>query len=148
MKLILVLVSLIMLSGCAVTPYNELNLDTTSNFKSPEPGKAGVYVYQWKRGIIGAGVDVDFKIKGLPEVSLNTGEYSYYEVEPGNYEYLLVGGLLDLYGPVTFETGQNYFFRAFLLNFSDHAALVREQEEIEEAKVNILSGRYEHHLVD
>ena len=148
MKLVLVLVSLIMLAGCTVTPYKELNLDTTSNFKNPEQGKAGVYAYQWKRGVIGALLDVGFKIKGLPEVSLNTGEYIYYELEPGNYDYLLSGGLFDQYIPVTFEAGQNYFFRAFLLNLSDHAVLIRDQGEIEEAKVNILSGRYEHHSVD
>lgn len=148
MKLVLVLASLMMLGGCATTPYEELNLDTTSNFKIPEQGKAGVYAYQWKKGVIGAIVDVDFKIKGLPEVSLNTGEYTYYELEPGDYEYLFSGGLIKQYAPVTFEAGQNYFFRAFLLNLSDHAALVRDQEEIEDVKVNILSGRYEHNSVD
>ena len=146
MKLILLLIGFTILAGCTTTPYKELNLDTTSNFKTPEKGKSGIYVYQWKRGIIGALFDIDFSIKGLPEVSLNTGEYAFYEVEPGNYEYS--GGSLDKYKPVTFEADQNYFFRAFMLFGTGFAAIIRDQEEIEDAKLYILSGRYEHHLVD
>lgn len=138
----------IFMVGCSVTPYEQLNLDTTSNFNSPSEGKSGVYVYQWKKGIVGSLVDVDFEIKGLSEISLNTGEYAYLELDPGSYEYLIAGGLIDQYGAVTFESGQNYFFRAYLLNLSDHSSLIRDQEEIDATKKNILSGRYEHHLVD
>lgn len=134
--------------GCSVTPYEQLNLDTTSNFKSPSEGKSGVYVYQWKRGVIGAAFDVDFEIKGHPKVSLNTGEYAYFELAPGSYEYLFAGGLIEQYAPVKFAPGQNYFFRAYLLNASDYAALIRDQEEVDAAKRNILSGRYEHHIAD
>jgi hypothetical protein len=50
--------------------------------------------------------------------------------------------------PVKFEVGQNYFFRAALVNLSDLTILVRDQQEIDDAKKNIISGRYEWHDVD
>lgn len=56
--------------------------------------------------------------------------------------------VLYQYAPVKFALDQNYFFRAYLLNASDYAALIRDQEEIDAAKRNILSGRYEHHIAD
>ena len=146
---LLALISVLMVTGCAaVVPYKDLNLDTTSNFKSPAEGKSGIYVYQWKTGILGAGSDVDFEIKGVVEISLNTGEYGYVEVEPGKYEYKLSGGLFKQYIPVEFEANKNYFFRAVLLNFSDTAFLIRDQTEINDAKRNILTGRYELNSID
>ena len=138
-----ILLMVLIISGCSVVPYKELNLDTTSNFNTPAEGKAGVYVYQWKTGVVGALVDVDFDLKGKPEVSLNTGEYAHFEIDPGQYEYKLSGGLFPMYVPVEFESNKNYFFRAFLLNLSDHSYLMRDQLEINEAKKNILSGWYE-----
>jgi len=135
-------------SGCTVIPYKELNLDTTSNFKSPKSGQAGVYVYQWGTGIIDAPFDVDFEIKGYPALPLNTKEYGYFEVPPGEYEYKLTGGLFDRYVAVKFEADKNYFFRALLLNLSDYSVLVRDQIEIDETKANILNGHYEVHSVD
>lgn len=142
------LAAALLVSGCSMTPYEDLNLDTTSNFKSPSEGMAGVYVYQWKSGIFGAGFDVDFEIKGQPVISLNTGEYGYMEVEPGAYEYKLMGGIFKQYVPVTFEADENYFFRAQLSNASDTAVLGRNQLEIDSAKRNISSGRYEIHDKD
>ncbi len=135
--------SFLILTGCAVTPYKDLNLDTTSNFTLPKEGKSGIYVYQWKSGILGAARDVDFEIKGQPKISLNTGEYGYFEVDPGKYEYKVSGGLAPFNLPVEFEANKNYFFRASLANFSDKAYLVTDQLEIDEAKKNIATGRYE-----
>jgi len=148
MRFVLVLLSLLFLTGCTFTPYKELNLDTTSNFKTPEIGNAGIYVYQWKRGIIGAAFDVDFEIKGSPVISLNTGEYGYFEITPGEYEYKSNGGIFELYSTVEFEANKNYFFHAFLSNLHDNAYLVRSQTEIDEAKKNIVTGRYELHDKD
>jgi hypothetical protein len=148
MRILLIALSLLVLSGCTVIPYKERNLDTTSNFKKPTEGMAGVYVYQWKSGIIGAGRDVDFEIKGQPIISLNTGEYGYFETPPGQYEYKFRGGLYTVYLPVEFEANHNYFFRAALINFSDRASLVPFQVEIDEVKENIMSGRYEWYNVD
>jgi len=136
------------LAGCAVAPYEQLGLDTTSNFREPPPDRAGIYVYQWRTGILGAGMDVNFEIKGQPKIALNTGEYGYLEVPPGEYEYKVMGGLAPVFVPVKFDTGQNYFFRAALVNFSDSSFLVRDQQEIDEAKQNLLSGRYELHDID
>ena len=136
------------LTGCAVTPYKDLNLDTTSNFKPPSKGMSGVYVYQWKTGILGAASDVNFQIKGQTAIPLNTGEYGYLEVAPGKYEYKLFGGLQNLYLPVDFEADQNYFFRAKLVNFSDQSVLIRDQTEIDETKKNIATNRYEVSDVD
>ncbi len=137
-----------MLVGCTVTPYKDLNLDTTSGFTYPSTGKAGIYVYQWKTGIMGALYDIDFEIKGHEVTKLNTGEYAYFEIEPGKYEYMLSGGIFKQYLPVEFEEDQNYFFRAFMLSGYSNAYLVFSQSEIDEAKINILSGRYEKHDVD
>lgn len=36
-------------------------------------------------------------VKGYPELSLNTGEYGYFEVLPGSYEYKLSGGIFKQY---------------------------------------------------
>jgi hypothetical protein len=136
------------LTGCASVPYEELNLDTTTNFKSPSNGQAGVYVYQWKRGIIGSLTDVTFEIRGQRKIALNTGEYGYLELAPGQYEYKFSGGLSPTFFPIKLELGRNYFFRAFLFQFTDYSVLIRDQQEINEAKENIGSGRYEPHDVD
>ena len=66
----------------------------------------------------------------------------------GHYEYKLKGGLFKTYLPVDFEENQNYFFRAFLFQATDHAVLIRDQFEIDEAKNNISTGRYEWHSLD
>jgi len=123
-KTLFVFICGLLITGCAVKPYKDLNLDTTSNFRAPTEGSAGIYVYQWKSGILGALYDSDFEIKELPEVSLNTGEYCSFEVPPGEYEYKFSGGLFKQYLPVEFEANQNYFFRTFISNFSDKAFLV------------------------
>lgn len=136
------------LAGCVAVPYEQLKLDSTSNFRKPAPDKAGIYVYQWKVGILGAAMDVNFEVKGQPKIALNTGEYGYLEVPPGEYEYKLFGGLAPTFIPVKFDAGQNYFFRSALVNFSDVSFLIRDQKEIDEAKQNILNGRYELHDVD
>ncbi len=148
MKYIYALLLTAGLTGCAVAPYEQLNLDTPTNFRKPEAGKAGIYVYQWKTGVLGAGLDVDFEIKGAKEISLNTGEYGYFELSPGKYEYKLTGGIFKQYIPITLEANKNYFFRAALLNASDTAFLVRDQNEINETKKNILTQKYEMHDVD
>ena len=135
MKFLIILMSIILFTGCTVTPYKELNLDTTSNFKSPKAGKAGVYVYQWKTILLRkALLDVDFEIKGYPEISLNTAEYGYLELEPGDYEYKINGGPFTQYAPVKFEANENYFFRAFSISFTDYSSLIRDQFEIDMAK--------------
>ncbi|XKH60754.1 DUF2846 domain-containing protein [Halomonas sediminis] len=148
MKVVLALLAAVSLAGCSMTPYQDLNLDTTSNFRKPSNTMAGVYVYQWKTGVLGAMLDVDFEIKDGPTVSLNTGEYGYFEIEPGQYEYKYKGGLWKMHAPIEFQANQNYFFRAAFANLSDHAFLVRSQQEINEAKQNIHSGRYEWHEDD
>lgn len=143
MRYLLFLFFSLFLTGCTVIPYKDLNLDTTSDFKSPTKGMSGIYVYQWKSGILGAAVDVNFQIKGQPAIPLNTGEYGYLELAPGRYEYKALGGFHNLYFPEDFEADKNYFFRAQLSNFSDSIGLIREQKEIDEAKKYIATGRYE-----
>jgi hypothetical protein len=148
MKFVVPLLFTAVLSGCASVPYEELNLDTTSNISSPSKGKAGIYVYQWKRGPLGAISDVDFEINGETKISLNTGEYGYFEIEPGDYKYKLAGGLFPQQLPVHFSDNENYFFRAYILQFTDHSVLIREQSEIDAIKKNITGGRYELYSVD
>lgn len=148
MRVFLILLSFFIITGCAVTQYRDLNLDTTSNFSSPKDGKSGIYVYQQKTGILGAGRDVDFEIKGQPTISLNTGEYGYFEVEPGEYEYKLSGGLFKQYISVQFEANKNYFFAARLSNFTDTAVLISNQMIIDRVKENIAKGQYEIHNKD
>lgn len=148
-KLTLIALASSFFVGCAAVPYEQLKLDTTTNFRVPSPEKSGIYVYQWKSGIYAAIRDVDFEIKGQPKISLNTGEYGYFEVSPGEYEYKWTGGIFGKqYFPIKFEAGQNYFFHAYLMDFTDRANLIKEQEKIDEAKKNILSGRYELYNVD
>jgi hypothetical protein len=149
MRQLLVLCIILIITGCATRlPYKELDLDTTSNFTKPSDGKSGIYVYQWKTLTLGALLDVDFEIVGFPELSLNTGEYGYFEIAPGSYEYKFTGGLFAQYQDVTIEADQNYFFRATVLQLSDSALLIREQHEIDDAKEFITNGKYEKHDVD
>ena len=145
MRILSILLSSLILAGCAGTPYKELNLDTSSRLTTPiNKELSGIYVYQWKTGFIGAALDVDFEIKGEPVITLNTGEYAYFEIKPGQYEYKLAGGLFGkIYAPVEFEPNKNYFFSAQLQMGGDTVGLVRDQLEIDEAKENILTGRYE-----
>ena len=93
-QLLLIVLASFFFVGCAAVPYEQLKLDTTTNFRVPSPEKSAIYVYQWKSGIYAAGRDVDFEIKGQPKISLNTGEYGYFEVPPGEYEYKWTGGML------------------------------------------------------
>ncbi|MCY6412205.1 DUF2846 domain-containing protein [Acinetobacter sp. VNH17] len=148
-KLALITLVSLFFVGCAAVPYEQLKLDTTTNFRVPSPNMSGIYVYQWKSGIYGAGRDVEFEIKGQPTISLNTGEYGYFEVSPGEYEYKWTGGILGKqYFPVKFEANKNYFFHAYLLNFTDRANLIKEQQKIDEVKKDILNGKYEVHNAD
>jgi len=148
MRLFAVLLASLIISGCANRTYEELNIDSTSNITVPSKGKAGVYVYQWKTGLLGAGFDVGFEIKGNPEVFLNTGEYAYLEVNPGDHHYKLIGGPFPQFLPITLKEGQNYFFRAVLNGGTDRGFLILDQSEIDAAKRNITSGRYELNTVD
>lgn len=148
MKFFGVLLALLILSGCVTQTYEELNLDTTSNFTVPSKGKAGVYVYQWKTGIFLSALDVGFEIKGEPEIFLNTGEYAYMEVDSGDHQYKLIGGLFPQHLPIKFSEGQNYFFRAVLKNGTDRGLLILDQAEIDAVKRNITTGRYEPNTVD
>ena len=146
MRICLILLVILVFTGCATvkpTSYKDLNLDTTSNMTNPKQGKSGIYVYQWKSGIFGAAFDVDFEIKGQSKIPLSTGEYGYFELEPGPYEYKAIGGIFQYFIPVEFESNKNYFFRASISNAIPGAALVRDQLEIDQAKKNILTGRYE-----
>ncbi|MFM5035309.1 hypothetical protein [Aeromonas media] len=151
MKSFIIVMMLMFIGGCSTSarvPYEKMGLDTTSNFNIPTKGKAGIYVFQWKTGVLGAGWDVDCGFKGGPEISLNTGEYGYLEVSPGQYEYRFTGGVFPMYFPLKIEADKNYFFRGFLLSATDHCILVMDQKEIDEAKENIKSGRYELNTVD
>lgn len=149
MRIISIIIFSIILTGCVSVPkYKDLKLDTTSNFRLPTKGMAGIYVYQWKSGIFGSAVDVEFEIKGQPVISLNTGEYGYMEISPGMYQYKAIGGLFKSYLSVEIEADQNYFFKASLVNARDSVGLVNWQQEIDEAKNNISSGRYEYYDVD
>ena len=142
-------ISVVLFTGCTSIPYKDLNLDTTSNFKSPTEGKAGIYVYQWIYDWKGGSslVDATFEIKGQPKLSLNTGEYAYIELTPGDYEYNMNNFLSDTYIPVKLEANQNYFFKA-IWDYGSKVFLIRDQDDINEAKENIITGRYELNTVD
>lgn len=147
-KITILSLAIASISGCASTSYHDRNLDTLSNMTKPSENKAGIYVYQVKSGIIGAAVDASFSIKGQPEVTLNTGEYAYFEIPPGEYEYRLSGGLFQNYIPFEARAGQNYFFAASMQAFRSSSNLVIDQRLIDEAKNNIKTGRYELNTVD
>jgi len=42
MKKIMLFVCVLIISGCSITPYKDLGLDTTSNFNTPTPGRSGI----------------------------------------------------------------------------------------------------------
>lgn len=148
MKLTLAILVIFIITGCAVMPHEEISLDTTSNFKMPEKGKVGLYIFQWKSGVFGAISDVDFELKDGPRISLNTGEYGYIEVSPGDYQYKTLGGPSPQYAKLKLEANRNYFFRSYLSYGMDTSSIVTNQNEINDAKRNIFSGRYELNSVD
>ncbi|RDL46198.1 hypothetical protein DN730_03945 [Marinomonas piezotolerans] len=147
-KFLILGVLAVSITGCSTVKYLPENFDSTSGISEPTEGRAGVYVYQAKTGVIGSFLDVDFEIKGYPTVPINTGEYAYFEVLPGKSEYKLAGGILPKFEPVEFEAGHNYFFRAYLVGFHDASYLVGNQPEIDAVKQSIVSGRYELNTVD
>ena len=72
---------------------------------------------QWKTGIgfrlFAAVRDIDFEIKGKPKLSLNTGEYAYVEIAPGQYQYKGSGKTIfanPKFATVEFEANKNYSF--------------------------------------
>lgn len=148
MKYFAILACLLLTTACTVVPYNELNLDTTSNTTKPDAGMAGIYAYQWKSGILGAHFDARFKIKDHPIMKINTGEYGYMQLPAGTYEYRAVSGLLPRYREVELEAGQNYFFRSSNSTFSTTTFLISDQDEIDSAKEKIRTGHYELNTID
>lgn len=138
----------IALVGCSQVPYHDLHLDTTTNITAPSEGKAGIYVYQWKTGIHRAAMDARFLIKGQEVIKVNTGEYAYLELPPGNYEYRVLNGLQDIYQPVEFRVGENYFFRTAFDLAAELSILITDQKAIDEVKQNIVSKRYELNTID
>lgn len=139
------LICVAMITGCAVSPKPHVD---TSWYTQPSEGKAGIYVYQWKTGIHGAISDVKFVLNDQVMTKLNTGEWDYFEVSPGVYEFRLFGGPFPQTEDLTFEAGKNYFFQAALANAMDMVLPVYNEEDIREAIENIKSGRYEKADVD
>ncbi|GAA4094847.1 DUF2846 domain-containing protein [Zhongshania borealis] len=148
MKYIAILILAFVTSACSVVPYDELNLDTTTNAKRPNAGMAGIYAYQWKSGILGAHFDARFKITGQPIIKLNTGEYGYFQIPAGNYEYRSLAGIIPKHRDITFKAGQNYFFRLSNSMTSTSTFLIRDQDEIDATKEKINSGWYELNTLD
>ena len=154
MKLLLIIISIVLVTGCAqYVPYEDLNLDTTSNFNSPTEGKAGIYFYQSKYnfvdGIAANLTDASFSIKGHPKEFLNTGEYGYFELLPGDYEYVLSGGVpYDINSHVKLKANHNYFFLISGDYLGSSAHLERNQDNINEIKEFLLNGDYEKNTVD
>ena len=131
------------LAGCAgqgAKPYVD-----TSDHSQPVAGKAGIYFYQWKTGLLGAAWEGPFKLDGEVLSEINTGEWDYFEVEPGVRRYHM-GWLQD--PEMLFEPDKNYFFRGFVNMASSHVIPIHDEREIRETLVNIESGRYEHADVD
>ena len=133
------------ITGCAITPQPQLDM---SNYSTPSVGTAGVYFYQWKTGIIGAGSDVKFLINGKALGAINTGEWLYMEVPAGQQNFRMIGGIFPADIPFQFHERQNYFFRGQLVDFSDQVIWVNDKKEIDEAIANIESGRYEKGDID
>ncbi|MEZ8065183.1 hypothetical protein [Vibrio sp. FF145] len=154
MKQGVILLAVAALSGCTTVSqtYEGLGLDTTSSFSKPSEGKAGVYVYQYKTGIFGSYADVDFELKQgnrtVKEIALNTGEYGYFEVDPGGYSYKFNGGLFPQFADVKFLPNENHFFRGSILQGADFIIFDTNQNEINQAKFNIMRGRYELNTID
>ena len=148
-KFLLVAMISVLLAGCATKfqvkqPIPQI--DTSSHHK-PASGMAGIYYYQWKRGILGAGRDVSLTLDGKVLGKINTGEWLYFDVLPGTYVYN-IGGPFSFEGEVVLQADKTYFFRGALNNLMDENLLITSESEIKEAFVNITSGRYEHGDID
>jgi hypothetical protein len=137
--------AVVIFSGCASTPVPPID---TSQYSTPTKGMAGIYFYQLKTGIIGAGSDVKFILDDKIFGKINTGEWLYFEENPGIHKYRFIGGPFPSFVPIEFKEGQNYFFRGFLSSGMDHVVWINNKEAIDSAFENIKSGRYEKGDVD
>lgn len=133
------LIAGVLMTGCGVSLTRPID---TSSFSKPSPGKAGVYFYSWKTGIIGSYSDVKLIMNDQVLGQINTGEYLYREQSPGKYKYRAVGGILPFYADIELVEGQNHFFRGAIVNFRDSVAWMNTEQELSEAQENIRNGRY------
>ncbi len=150
-KLFLILTVSIVFSGCAATKMSVVKpvpkIDTSSH-TTPAHGMAGIYYYQWKTGVLGAGRDVTLTLNGKVLGRINTGEWLYFDVAPGKYEYRVMTGPLSIDGEVNLEADRVYFFRGMLRNAMAQNHLIMDENEIMDAFENIKSGKYEKGDVD
>lgn len=145
-KLLATLVTTVaLISGCATT--DQVLVDTT-HYSTPTKGKSGIYFYQWKTGFLGAASDVRFILDGKVLGAINTGEWLYFEADPGPHKYRLQGGFLPSELPITFKEGHNYFFAGALRSGIENVVWVNDERRISEAFENIKIGRYEKGDID
>ena len=138
-------ITVILVGGCATGPVQQVD---ASHYSTPKTGTAGVYFYQWKTGILGAGSDVKFVLDGQVLGAINTGEWLYFEVPTGKHKYRFKGGLFPIEIEHDFREKQNYFFRGILSNFTDTVFWINDLIEIDDTMKHIQSGRYEKGDID
>ena len=138
--LLLLLLFPILLFGCSYTAPPPPDM---SWYKAPAQGTAGIYLYQWKVGILGSYSDVRFILDKQTLGKINTGEYLYFEVPAGKHKYRYKGGIIPQYAELDFIAGQNYFFRGVICLGSDLIVLIKDEDEINKTIKNIESGKYE-----
>ena len=118
------LVSAVLLAGCATTPVSN-PLDPTAKKFQPAPGKASLYIT--REGDVGSGeMILQAVLDGRTAGLLPAGTYQWITVDPGDHaltlniqsgeQESLPSGQFKYAVPVTFtaRAGENCFFRASL----------------------------------
>lgn len=131
---------IIIISGCATSGNMPIG---STQFTKPSDGTSGIYFYQWKKGLYGAAYDVRFVLNEKVLGQINTGEYMYFEIQPGTHKVRIINGISSFDLPVEFKANLNYFFRGHISGFTQNVIWENDEVEISEVVKNIKSGRYE-----
>jgi hypothetical protein len=119
------LVSAVLLAGCATPPPASNPLDPTAKQFQPASGKAGLYLCR-EGGVASSEMILQAVLDGRKAGLLPTGTYQWITVDPGEHVLMiniqsgeqesLPPGQFKYAEPVTFtaRAGENYFFRASL----------------------------------
>lgn len=103
---ILMVLALLLLSGCAATGSQFTGVEAAS---SP---KIGVVYFYRPKAFVGGGVKVQLADNGEDIMRLQNGQFARYEVMPGKHEFRTDTMAIDKAVEVEIEAGKNYFIRA------------------------------------
>lgn len=112
-KLILILFSILLITGCSSIPMASIEEDTkTKNFNPPSKGMSGIYIY--RNSFIGQALKKELKINDEKIGRSANKVYFYKEVTPGEHELSTKSEFGYKKINFTAVSGEKYFFRQYI----------------------------------